>query len=290
MNVFEGLADFGKPIAYYPQIAHWLGSVNAGIFLCQLIYWQGKGRKKGWVYKTRGEWREETALTRTEQENARKTLKELGLVTEKLMGMPATVHYKLNLGEAQRLWEAWVKARDEQGEKEQLSLTEPSSWQETDQLVGGKGTNQSAGKEPTSRQETAKLNTRDYTETTSGKAVKPEDALADYYWTRLKEHLNGGTPAINYVRLRKIYRVLLSKGVSREQAEEMTREWFENPFGKKTGWALGPFENALIELQVATQGGGNGNGGLGFKELGLRGLRQDVREEGSAGLGGNDVV
>ena len=86
----------GSVVAYYPKIARAIKSVKACIFLCQLLYWQGKGKKGDWIYKSRKDMLEETGLSRIEQENARKALKKLGIIKEKLEGVPPTVHYKIN--------------------------------------------------------------------------------------------------------------------------------------------------------------------------------------------------
>ena len=37
MRIGEFLADIGRPVAYYPQLARAVGSVNAAIMLCQLL-------------------------------------------------------------------------------------------------------------------------------------------------------------------------------------------------------------------------------------------------------------
>lgn len=74
-----------------------LGSVNAGIMLSQLLYWHGKGKKKPWTYKSTEAMRQETGLTRTQQDTAIRLLKKLGVIEVKRMGVPATRHYKVDL-------------------------------------------------------------------------------------------------------------------------------------------------------------------------------------------------
>lgn len=93
--VMNLLAD--RPIAYHPDIARIAGSVKAGIFLSQLLYWSDKGKRgDGYIWKTQEEWEAETALTRYEQEGARRELKKHGLIDEKLQGIPAKLYYKVN--------------------------------------------------------------------------------------------------------------------------------------------------------------------------------------------------
>ena len=93
--VMNLLAD--RPIAYHPDIARVAGGVKAGIFLSQLLYWSDKGKRgDGYIWKTQEELEDETALTRREQESARKILKSKGLIDEKLQGIPAKLYYKIN--------------------------------------------------------------------------------------------------------------------------------------------------------------------------------------------------
>ena len=88
----------GSPIAYYTPFAIIGGSVEAGIFVSQFFYWYGKGHHPdGWIYKTQEEILRETGLSRRNQETARRHLRELGILEECLMGLPATMHYRLNL-------------------------------------------------------------------------------------------------------------------------------------------------------------------------------------------------
>lgn len=89
---------FDRPIAYRPVLARVGGSVTAGILLAQAIYWTPRGDEPdGWFYKTQHEWQEETALTRSEWINARKALRACGVLEERLRGVPATLHYRVDL-------------------------------------------------------------------------------------------------------------------------------------------------------------------------------------------------
>jgi hypothetical protein len=90
-----------RPIAYHPIIARAVGSVNAGVFLSQLLYWQGKGRFGDWTYKTQKEFEIETGLSRTEQETARKMLGHLGIVEEDRRDVPAKLFYRVNIEKLQ---------------------------------------------------------------------------------------------------------------------------------------------------------------------------------------------
>jgi hypothetical protein len=85
-----------RPIAFNPTLAHALGSVKAGLFLSQLLFWCDKGKKDGWIYKTIEEMKEETALSRKEQDAAIKICKKNNLIETKLFGIPAKRHFHLN--------------------------------------------------------------------------------------------------------------------------------------------------------------------------------------------------
>src|SRR4051794_20263400 len=88
-----------SPVAYHATIGKALQSATAGVFLCQLLYWQPRGHDPdGWIWKTREEIYEETALTRYEQEGARKLLTAKGVLEEVRRGVPARMHFRVNFG------------------------------------------------------------------------------------------------------------------------------------------------------------------------------------------------
>ena len=89
-----------RPIAYNPAFAKLrAGKVKAGpvaaVFLSQMVYWHNR-MDGGWMYKTQADIATETALTRDEQETARKRLVALGVLEEARRGVPATMHYRVN--------------------------------------------------------------------------------------------------------------------------------------------------------------------------------------------------
>lgn len=86
-----------RPIAYHRCFVTVTGSVNAAIMLSQALYWSKRTTApNGWFWKTQEEWEEETGLTRYEQEGARKLLKKTGFWNEKLVGVPATLHFEID--------------------------------------------------------------------------------------------------------------------------------------------------------------------------------------------------
>lgn len=86
-----------RPIAFYPELAKELGSIEAALYFQQLHYWSDKGgRTDGFIYKTKEEIEEETTLSRYQQDTCRKLLIERGFIETKLIkanGAP-TLHYK----------------------------------------------------------------------------------------------------------------------------------------------------------------------------------------------------
>jgi hypothetical protein len=92
------LVQFDRPIAFHPIFVDLVGNIGGAVFLSQLIYWTSRGKlADGWIYKTYAEWHEETRCSRRDIDNARAKLKELGILEEKLQGVPATMHYRLDL-------------------------------------------------------------------------------------------------------------------------------------------------------------------------------------------------
>ncbi|AMO56576.1 hypothetical protein [Endozoicomonas montiporae] len=87
-------------VAYRPEFREVSGSAAAAVMLSQFFYWsQNKTtrQRNGWFYKTAKQITEETGLTRSEQETARRRLIAAGLMQEKLCGVPAKVWFCLDL-------------------------------------------------------------------------------------------------------------------------------------------------------------------------------------------------
>ena len=86
-----------RPIAFHRPFVSVTGSVQAALMLSQAIYWSRRTNDaEGWFYKTAIEWEEETGLTKYEQEGARKHLRATGFWFEKLKGVPAKLHFKVD--------------------------------------------------------------------------------------------------------------------------------------------------------------------------------------------------
>ena len=89
-------------VQFYPALAARLGNFKAALFLGHALYWtrhlaENNPRMDGWFYMTAQKCQEVTGLTTREQAAVRRLLRDLGLLEEKLAGVPATLHYRVNL-------------------------------------------------------------------------------------------------------------------------------------------------------------------------------------------------
>lgn len=90
-------------IAFHPRLIPLTGSVTSALMLSQSLYWtrvlaqRGEDARKGWFWKTRADWRRETALSRHEQDGARKRLSALPFWRERRVGMPARLWFNVDL-------------------------------------------------------------------------------------------------------------------------------------------------------------------------------------------------
>ena len=89
------LVDRGP--AYVPWLVREFGP-HGGLFISQLLYWDGKGHDPdGWIYKTEKEMEQETGLTRSSQRKARKVLVGKGVLEEDKRGLPRRLYYRADL-------------------------------------------------------------------------------------------------------------------------------------------------------------------------------------------------
>lgn len=171
-----------RPIAFHVVFARIAGNTTAGVFLSQLWYWHDRGKDPdGWIYKTQAEWYDETCLTRYEQESARKSLREKGILEEKREGLPALLYYRINLetffravNEMANIMAEEERTRSENqvcGKTTNKVAPQPSMW-ENHILECGKPTNRNAEKPQTTRAQILTAETT--TESTTEEARAPE--------------------------------------------------------------------------------------------------------------------
>ncbi len=153
-------------IAFHPAIAKITNDVKAALFFCQLMYWSDKGHdERGWIWKTREQWTDETALSRREQETARGRLRKLDLIEEHRRGLPARLYYRVK-------WERLTVLLQARADENITRMAE------TYQLVqdGTKPPSVIAQNVPTVRPESANHSTESTTESTTD--IYPPGAIS----------------------------------------------------------------------------------------------------------------
>lgn len=94
-----------RPIAFHRCLVDIAGGVLPALMLSQAIYWSKRtDDQDGWFWKTRTEWQEETGMSRSEQETARKKLRATGFWHEELRDVPAKLYYRIDLNALQSSW------------------------------------------------------------------------------------------------------------------------------------------------------------------------------------------
>ncbi len=159
MRLTDFLIDIGRPVAYYPRLSYITGGVKETLFLCQLLYWNGKqANKNSWIYKTQKEMLEETGLSRYEQETARRNLREKGFIKETRKGIPAKMHYKIDLDAINKAWEDFIKKEtiDDTNNNDDVSQT---SMGKNHKLECGNATNTSDETQQTITENTTEITT-----------------------------------------------------------------------------------------------------------------------------------
>ncbi|MDS7927624.1 DNA-binding protein [Acinetobacter sp. V115_6] len=96
-----------QPIAFNKHYVFLGCGINGALMLSQLVYWTSRTKdSEGWIFKTHHEWTQETGLTRREQDTARATLKSLQFISEKKMGVPRRVYFRV---ERENLYQALIE-------------------------------------------------------------------------------------------------------------------------------------------------------------------------------------
>lgn len=100
LTIIRQLSGVGNTLTIPRLYARFMGSLDGGLFLNQLVFWSDKGKRPdGFIYKARPEWTAETTLSDYALRKATKALKAKGLLETKVLkanGAP-TLHYRLDL-------------------------------------------------------------------------------------------------------------------------------------------------------------------------------------------------
>lgn len=119
MKVTEFLIDIGRPVAFYPGLRKITGSTVGTLFLCQFIYWTGKGADPdGWIYKTAADIESETGLSYDEQSTARKHLIRAGLIEEKYERLNHVMRFRIVPDAIESAWENRNSRKPDSGIRE----------------------------------------------------------------------------------------------------------------------------------------------------------------------------
>jgi hypothetical protein len=107
MRFAEFVRNSGSPVDYYPRLAIALGGVKEAVFVCQLLYWEGKqSDPQRWIHKSLEEVRAETGLSRYEQDGVRRTLESAGILESRYDRLVHRLYFRVDLGRLSDCWEA----------------------------------------------------------------------------------------------------------------------------------------------------------------------------------------
>ena len=92
-----------RSISFHRCFVEIAGSISAALMLSQALYWTPRSSTgDGWFYKSEKQWNEETGMTRTEQEGARKKLRECDFWQEEKRGIPCRLFYRVDMDKLAR--------------------------------------------------------------------------------------------------------------------------------------------------------------------------------------------
>ena len=105
MDLIHSVAGQANVLTIPRVLIDFMGSVEGGLLLSQIIYWQGRSSHGGgWFYKTYSEWEEELCLSKYKVGKLSAQMKDKGFLAtqvKKANGNP-TVHYLFNCEEFER--------------------------------------------------------------------------------------------------------------------------------------------------------------------------------------------
>mgnify|MGYP000741782484 CR=1 FL=1 len=89
--------DKKRFIKYHPGLVPLCGSAHAALMLAWLIYWNGQGKNRHYIYKTIKEMEAETGLTLRNQQSCINKLTKRGFITVHLKGIPRKRYYEVHI-------------------------------------------------------------------------------------------------------------------------------------------------------------------------------------------------
>ncbi|MCK7542943.1 replication protein O [Marinobacter bryozoorum] len=182
MSIIEIMA---RPIAFNRAFVDLGLGMCGAMMLSQALYWRTRTRAAdGWFYKSQKEWQDETGMTRREQETARRRLTEAGFLEEHRKGVPARLHFRVNVEALESALEALSSrmaenANQECTDNENNSLSESANQVCTDGATSmAESANQDCTKAPDSdggkRQSITEITTETTSEITAKRSSGPD--------------------------------------------------------------------------------------------------------------------
>ncbi len=102
----EVLLDvFDLPVSFHRCLVPVTGGVTPALMLSHAI-WTTQGLDSaaaGWFARSQAQWTDEIGLSRSEQETARRALRECGFLEERRLGLPAKIWFRVR---AEVVWHA----------------------------------------------------------------------------------------------------------------------------------------------------------------------------------------
>jgi len=188
------ITGIGKPVAYYPNIARWLGDVSTAVLVCQFMYWRGRVGDRE-IYKSRAEIERETAISSQAQKRICRQLVNAGLLTIVKKSMPARNYYQFNWDEIDKQFAEWCERNV------------PSSAYESYPQESTKRTDKSVRNTPTTSETTSETTT-EKTDNAPAKPSPHQKIIDEYY--KLHKDNTGDAPTINGKQAKAVKRMLQS--------------------------------------------------------------------------------
>jgi len=171
LNAGGGGTGAGRVVAYQPCFARVFGGAACGLLLSQLWFWTGtpcvRERSGGWFWKSQREITDETGLSRAETETARRRLCAAGVLEEERRGLPATMHFRLDMNVVVRAVWRHLQAQDAANKCAETART---ALRGTRTLVRGNVSSKFAGIAQTTSEKTSETDSEKTQEITQTRA------------------------------------------------------------------------------------------------------------------------
>lgn len=90
---------YDEPVSFHRSFVELGGGVTAALFLSCACHEAAQlpPESDGWLRLSTEQWRDATCFSRTEQETARRALRDRGLIEERRVGMPARLEIRVDV-------------------------------------------------------------------------------------------------------------------------------------------------------------------------------------------------